>query len=145
MGRHDAPPTFAELIESAQKLPDPLAPTPTDLSSPFTFTPPAAQQTHRVVDTSKDPEKIPGIAEFDYDAHVEHFVIPLQKAEYERALGLILNGKAIPRYEDRTFTKEGDYVIALCYLTYKRNPEREAARVQREEDEEREEIIRRRR
>src|SRR6266511_2716129 len=108
MGKQDAPPTFAELIQSAQKLPDPLAARPTDLSSPFTFDPPAAPETHRLVDTSKDPEKIPGIAEFDYDAHVEHFVIPMQKAEYEQALGLILNGKAIPRYEDRTFNKDGD-------------------------------------
>jgi hypothetical protein len=144
MGKNDAPPTFAELIESAQKLPDPLGTRPADLSSPFAFTPPAPPDTHRLVDIAKNPDKIPGVAEFDYDAHIEHFVIPMQKSEYEKALGLILGGNAILRYEDRTFNKDGDYLIVLCYLTYKRNPEREAARLRREDDEEREELIRRR-
>src|SRR6266542_910763 len=107
MGKSDVPTSFAELIESAQKLPDLLGPKPPDLSSPFLPPVPAG---HRTVDTSTDPAKIPGIAEFDYDAHVDYFVLPTQKADYEKTLGLILNGKGLLRYEDRTFTKEGDFV-----------------------------------
>jgi len=141
VAKSDVPPSFAELIESAQKLPDPMGPRPPDLSSPFELPFPPG---HRVVDTSRDTGKIPGIAEYDYDAHVEYFVLPTHKAEYEQALGLILSGKGILRYEDRTFTKDGDFLVALCYLTWRRNEEREAARRRCEEDEEREELIRRR-
>jgi hypothetical protein len=142
MAKTDAPPSFAELIESAQKLPDLLGSRPVDLSSPFALPLPPA---HRVVDTSKDPEKFPSVADYDCDAHVEYFVLPTNKAEYEAALNQILKGKAVLRYEDRNFTKEGDYVVALCYFTYRRSEEREAARRKREEDEEREALIRRRR
>jgi hypothetical protein len=28
-----------------------------------------------------------------------------------------LHGEAVKQYEDRTFTKDGDFMVAFCYLT----------------------------
>jgi len=123
-------PSFADLIEDAQRTPG----TPgrgQDLTSPFGVRPPAD---HRVVDLGGDGDKVPGAADFDYEAHVDHFVLPSDKLAYEAVLNSILQAKAVLRYEDRSITKEGDCIVVICYLTYKPSPGREV-RLRREADE----------
>ena len=139
MGKNDVPPGFADLIEQAQRSPVPnkrLA--PGDLSSPFPMPLPAD---HRLVNNVDLPDKTPGVPQYDFEPHVEFFCIPKDARLYEEAMSRILNGKAVLRYEEKTFTKEGDFLIAICYLTYKPNPRR-LAQERREEQEEREELVR---
>ncbi len=125
-------PSFADLIEDAQRTPG--APgRGHDLTSPFGARQPAD---HRVVDLGGDGDQVPGGAEFDYAAHVDRFVLPTDKIEYEEVLNTILQAKAVLRYEDRSITKEGDAIVLICYLTYKPSARREA-RLRREADEER--------
>lgn len=130
MAKPDAPLSFADLIESAQKTPPRRVNPGThdDLSSPF---PSADPPDHRVVDlTDVDPEKIPGVAEYSYEAHVEHFCLPQDIVGYQNVLNKVLNAKAILRYEDRSLTKDGDCIIVICYLTYTAN--RRAERLRRD-------------
>lgn len=117
MGKTDAPLSFADLIEQAQRQPAaPLGNATADISSPFAMPVPGD---HRVVDLGDaDPEKIPNVAEYNYDAHVGYFLLPRDIAAYEDILNKVLKAKAILRYEDRSFTKDGDCIVTICYLTY---------------------------
>jgi hypothetical protein len=126
------PPTFADLIEEAQRTPG----TPGrghDLTNPFGGRAPAD---HRVVDLGGDGDQVPGAPDFDYEAHVDHFVLPSDKAAYEAVLNSILQAKAVLRYEDRSITKDGDCIVVICYLTYKPSARREG-RLRREAEDER--------
>ena len=60
--------------------------------------------------------------EADVDAHCEVFSLPPDRREYEDVLNKIARGEALLRYEDRTFTKEGDFMVAICYLTPRLQP-----------------------
>ncbi len=136
MGKSDAPPSFADLIAQAQKTP-PANGLGFDVSSPFPLPLPDDHQV-RNLDEEEDPAKAPGIPKYNYEAHVDYYTMPTDKAQYEATLNTILNGLAILRYEDRHFTKEGDCIVVICYLTYQPPPERD-------EDEDEEEERRRRR
>ncbi len=114
MGKSDAPLSFADLIEEAQKTPESTRRAGKEVSSPFGMPLPAD---HAVIDGDDiDEAKIPGVAEYDYDAKVCYFALPKDIPEYEAVLNQVLKAEAILRYEDRSFTKEGDCIIVMCYL-----------------------------
>lgn len=58
----------------------------------------------------------------DFDAHIDVFSLPSDREGYQDVLNQILRGDALLRYEDRTFTKEGDFIVAICYLTPRERP-----------------------
>lgn len=110
--------SFAEAIEEAQRVPNaPSDGAAADVSSPFPgMTLPAD---HRVIDTN-DPnaEKIRGAVEYDYEAAVDIFCLNKDedRERYVGVLNSILSGKALKQYEEKTWSKEGDFMVALCYL-----------------------------
>ena len=55
--------------------------------------------------------------EHDFDAHVKVFLLPTDAEDYEEVLNTILCGDGVLRYEEKTFTKEGDFMVAICWLT----------------------------
>ena len=109
-------PGFAELIEQAQQAPRPGEASIADLSNPFQVPLPPD---HRVVDARADPSKVPGAVAYDYKAHIKCFNLPTDCQEYADVIDQILSGEGILRYEDKTWTKDGDFVIAICWLTPK--------------------------
>ena len=94
-------PNFTELLEKAQAVSN-------DVASPF-----PAPGAGRV---AFQPGRVPGVPEHDFEAKVEVFALPGDSGEYERVLNMILRAEAIPRYEERTFTKDGDFLVAICYM-----------------------------
>lgn len=119
MGKSDAPPSFADLIEEAQKTP-PSNGLGSDVSSPFPLPVPDDHQVRNL--DEEDPLKAPGVPKYNYEAHVAHYELPSDINAYENTLNEILNGNAILRFEDRHFTKEGDCIVIVNYLTYKPPP-----------------------
>ncbi len=113
--------SFAELIEKAQKAPAGAERAVGDAASPFPLPLPAG---HRVVTDKDDPVKIPGAVEYDFQAHVKYFNIPNDADKYEDTVNMILSAGAVLRFEEKHFTKEGDFVIVLCYLTKKPKPKK---------------------
>lgn len=61
--------------------------------------------------------------EHDFDAHVDVFVIPTDSDAYEDILNQSLRGEAIIRWERDTFTKDGDFMVAVCWLTPRDRPQ----------------------
>ena len=119
MGKTDAPPSFADLIEQAQRTPKEGG-LGVDVSSPFSVPVPDG---HQLVNLDEeDPLKVPGVPQYNYEAHVEYYELPSDVKAYEATLNTVLNGNAILRFEDRHFTKEGDCVVIVNYLTYKPPP-----------------------
>lgn len=59
----------------------------------------------------------------DFEAHVDVFVIPTDQDAYEDILNQSLRGEAVIRWERDTFTKEGDFMVAVCWLTPRDRPE----------------------
>lgn len=130
---------FASVIDRAQRVPAPgngIAEEVTDLFERPT------PSSHRVVD-NLDGAKVEGAVEYDYEAHIEYFAIPDSKEAYEQTLNKIMKAEALLRWEKSTFTKEGDFVIVICYLTPIPNKERTEKNRKVLEDEEREEYLRR--
>jgi hypothetical protein len=115
MSKNDTPPSFAELIEDAQRTPtsDSLG---VDISSPFPSVLPAEHVVRNM--DEEDPAKIPGVPKYKYDAHVKFYELPGDIDQYQETLNEILNGHAILRFEERHFTKEGDCLVVVNYLTY---------------------------
>ena len=62
----------------------------------------------------------------EYDAKVAVFNLPTDAEEYEEVLNQCLRGEAVKNWEDRTFTKEGDFLVAICYLVPRPRPQRVA-------------------
>jgi hypothetical protein len=124
MGKSDAP-GFAELIDQAQQLPTAFG---HDIANPFKAPLPPGDEV-----VNLDEPKVPGVPKLDYQAHVEHFYIPKDATAYEQVLNKVLNAQAILRYEDRNFTKEGDCIVVICYLTYTPKKKTEF-RLRRDED-----------
>lgn len=94
-------PSFTELLEKAQSV-------SSDVASPFPV--PGAGR------VAFQPGRVPGAPEHDFEAKVAVFTLPTDSGEYEDVLNMSLRGEAIIRYEDRTFTKEGDFIVAICYM-----------------------------
>lgn len=90
---------FGDVIARAQRV------TPGDVASPF------AGREAFVPARGK-----PG-AEFDFDAHIKVFAMPADAVDYEDVMNLVLRGDAVLRYEEKTFTKDGDFLVAICWLT----------------------------
>jgi hypothetical protein len=111
---------FASLIEESQRLPSPNSGVPPEIASLFERPTP---RDHRVV-TDEGGAQIKGAIAYDYQAHVKRFLLPEETHEYEEVLNFILNAEAILRYEERFFTKEGDTVVLVCYLTKKPKPKK---------------------
>lgn len=61
--------------------------------------------------------------DLEHDAHVAVFSLPEDRGEYEDVLNLSLRGEAIVRYEEKTFTKDGVFVVACCWLTTRERPQ----------------------
>ncbi len=106
-------PNFAELIEKAQSV-------STDVAGPF--------DGNNAARVGFQPGRAPGVPAFAYEAKVAVLALPADSAEYEEILNMQLQGEAIPRYEEKTFTKDGDFMVAICYLV-PRAPRREDAPV----------------
>lgn len=126
MGKTDNP-TFAEIIEQAQKTPERSRTRGSELSSPFGV---ALPPDHRVVDD--DPRQINGVPQYDYEVHVEFLVLPKDTDGYTRILNEAASGKCVIRSEDKTFTKEGEFIVVVQYMTKLERPRR--ANRRREED-----------
>lgn len=94
-------PSFAEILEKAQAV-------STDVAGPF-----VAPGAGRV---AFQPGRVQGAPEFDFEARVAVYTLPTDSGEYEEVLNMSLRGAAVIRYEEKTFTKEGDFIVALCYL-----------------------------
>ncbi len=97
---------FGDVIAKAQRV------TPGDVASPFAgrdaFVPAGGK---------------PGV-EYDFEAHVKVFAVPADSADYEDVMNEILRGDAILRYEEKTFTKDGDFLVAICWMTSRARPGR---------------------
>ena len=122
------PQGFAAAIEAAQRIPGVGG----DVTSPFPLPLPPGQ---RLIDGDKE-ERIPGVAAFpDYEPHVELYNAANRedRERYRLALKEIVNGSAILRYEERHFTKEGDPLVLLCWLTYKAPKEKTQEEEEKEE------------
>lgn len=113
----DGPDGFAAAIEEAQRVPQASLQTPPDLASPFSMPTPKG---HRVVD-GDEPGKVPGGVEHDYEHHskVLNLCDDGECAEYDEIMNQCLNGTAILRKESETFTKDGDHLVAVKWMTYK--------------------------
>jgi hypothetical protein len=99
---------FADVIEKAQKVSN-------DLGSLFG----AQNGPGRVAFEQRGNRVGP---EMDFEAHSEVFALPADKDGYEDVMNQVLRGEAVMRYEDRTFSKEGDFMVALVYLTPRARP-----------------------
>ena len=124
---------FAEAIEAAQRGPTAPSGDMIDAASPFPMPLPAG---HRVVDGDQEG-RIPGVvALVDYQAHAKVYNVANAEdcAAYEETLNEILNGSAILRYEERHFTKEGDPLVLMCWMTYTPRPKREGEDAEDDED-----------
>lgn len=111
--------SFAEIIENAQKTPERAKTRGAEMSSPFSM---ALPPDHRVVED--DPRQINGVPEFDYQVHVKYIVLPTGVADYEQILNDAASGKCVIRKEETTFTKEGDYIVVVQYMTKLDRPRR---------------------
>lgn len=89
---------FADVLERAQRV------TPGDVGDPFAGT-------NAYVPGRGRPHDL------EYDAHIKVFFMPADAADYEEVMNQCLRGEAVQRYEEKTFTKEGDFVVAFCWLT----------------------------
>lgn len=90
---------FADVVAKAQRV------TSADVASPF-----AGREAY-VTARGK-----PGV-ELDFDAHVKVFTIPADAPDYEEVMNTVLRGDALLRYEEKTFDKEGNFLVAICWLT----------------------------
>jgi len=43
--------------------------------------------------------------------------MPTDRGEYEDVLNEVIRGEAVLRYEEKTFTKDGDFIVAICWMT----------------------------
>jgi hypothetical protein len=98
---------FTDVIEKAQKISG-------DIGGLFAQNGPG-----RVAFEARGNRRGP---EMDYEAHCEVFALPADSAAYEDIMNMILRGEAISRYEDRSWSKEGDFMVAICYLTPRGRP-----------------------
>jgi hypothetical protein len=102
---------FPDILESAQKLPD----IETDpVRSPFDRPLPRGDKYEdiKVVEGKRPPK-------YEFTAHIRRFVIGSQddqSVEYEALINRALSGDVIVRFEERTFTKEGDVVMIVSWL-----------------------------
>ena len=100
---------FADVIQRAQRV------TVGDVSSPFGIEGNAGR-------AAFVPGRAPGVPDLDYEAHVSVFALPADAPDYEDVLNDVLRGLAIMRYEEKTFSKEGDFLVACCWLTPRARP-----------------------
>jgi len=132
--------SFATLVENAQRTPKHGEVHVPDVSNPFSVPLPSD---HRIVDTTND-----GISDrrvvYDYNHHTEVFCIPGDEAAYDAIQDKFMEGNAIPRYEERCFTKEGEFMVLVTYLTRKENVSKTKEIAKKERAEEIENIIKKR-
>lgn len=93
-------PNFAQLIEQAQSV-------TSDVAGPFD-----GSNVARVGFQGR----VPNVPILNYEAKVRVFTLPGDSGEYEEVLNMMLRGEAIARFEERTFSKEGDFLVAVCYI-----------------------------
>jgi hypothetical protein len=91
---------FADVIERAQRV------TPGDVASPFASREAFVPNARGKVGT-----------ELNFNSHVKVFCLPTDAPDYEEVMDQILAGDAILRYEEKTFDKDGNFLVAICWLT----------------------------
>lgn len=90
---------FGDVIEKAQRV------TAGDVASPFAGR-----------DAFVPARGKPGV-EYEFEAHIKVFAMPADAGDYEDVMNEILRGDAVLRYEEKTFTKDGDFLVAMCWMT----------------------------
>lgn len=90
---------FSDIIDKAQKVSGDLG---------GMFAPPRV---------AFEPRRGAAAPDHAFDAHVAVFQLPTDSGEYEAVLNQILRGEGILRYEEKTFDKDGNFLVAICYLT----------------------------
>lgn len=94
---------FTDVIEKAQKVSN-------DLGSMFS----AQNGPGRIAFEPRGNRAGP---EQDFEAHSEVFALPADRDAYEDVMNQVLRGEAVMRYEDRAWSKEGEFMVACVYLT----------------------------
>lgn len=107
-----APASFADIIKEAQDAATRAGLGSADISNPFQRPLPPG---HEVVNLPGKAAKPVGPV-LEYKAHVEVLNLSESADRYEDVLDQILRGEAVLRSEDKTFTKEGDFVVVITYL-----------------------------
>ena len=113
--------TFAEAIEEIQRAPAPPGAAGLDSASPFPMPLPAG---HRVADGDAEG-RIPGaVAHPTYAHHSRIFNLcdVSESAAYDAIITDCLNGKGALRPEVSSFTKDGDFLVAVRWYTYTAPP-----------------------
>ncbi len=128
-------PSFAEIIEDAQKTPEQRS--RLDVASPFGLPIPPD---HRVVTNIEG--KAHGVPEYDFKVEIHYFTLPGDKTEYEDTLNRVARGEAMVRFEKDSFNKEGDFITVVCLLVPTEPKKAKTARDRRLQEEE-DDLIRR--
>ena len=129
--------TFADVINDASARPDDLGEGASH-ELPSMFKPfPIPEGDH--VENIPDPNKIQGIPAYKYTARFKRFLMgPISKGRddkgmpiieehddsiaYQAVLDEVLAGHAVLRWEDKKFTNEGGFIVAMTWLVKKDNP-----------------------
>lgn len=127
--------SFAGAINRAAERPDPLGEGATQgVPNLFAFPVPPNEE---IIENLKQPEKdtglITGIPRYRLKAHFRRFIMGTitvpsgggefettvydDAEEYEALLNEMLQGRAVPRWEDRTTLKDGTVILAVSYLS----------------------------
>ena len=99
---------FADVIEKAQRISG-------DMGNLFS----AQNGPGRV---AFEPQGNRAGPELNFEAHSKVFALPADCDDYEDVMNQVLRGEAVMRYEDRTFDKEGNFLVALVYMTPRTRP-----------------------
>jgi hypothetical protein len=130
--------SFADAINRAGERPDDLGKgAGQDIPNIFNFPIPEGER-DRIIDDEPPPQGqksealLKGIPRYRLRAHFRRYIIGTvtrgfgeqtefeehdDSAEYEQLLNDMLQGKAIPRWEDRNVLKDGTVILAVSYLT----------------------------
>jgi hypothetical protein len=89
---------FASTMSRAFTPPEPGGANGKDLPDGFPFSAPG--ETYRMVDTAKDPQKIPGATEFDYVPHFKGFIVYRPWMTCDRCRQAIAQGEVVLPEDD---------------------------------------------
>lgn len=134
--------SVADVIKRAREMPDDDMGGGANVPVPSLFGDFPIPSGEPVVDDEPhpdDPRRIRGIPRYNFEAHLERFVVGKlvfemgdqvevqeidDSADYEALLNRILKGEAILRWEEKQTLKDGTFVITVCYLTVKERPKK---------------------
>lgn len=105
---------FPDILEEAQRVPsidEDIVRSPFDRPLPR-----GDRYESKVIEPKPQPK-------YEYTARIQRFVIGIAQddsADYETVINQALSGEIIVRYEERTFSKEGDVIIVLSWMVPKK-------------------------